>query len=117
MEKIIFIDRDGVINVDPIGDYIKCWEDFRFEEGALDGLQLLSKAGYGIIVISNQAGVGDGIYPASELHRIDRHMIEVFRQNGIRFYSSHYCHHGKKWGERSGASFRLHQNGRSFAFL
>ena len=33
--RIIFIDRDGVINVDPIGDYVKHWEDFRFEEGDL----------------------------------------------------------------------------------
>ncbi|MSR76781.1 MAG: HAD family hydrolase, partial [Candidatus Omnitrophica bacterium] len=98
MEKIIFVDRDGVINVDPIGDYIKRWEDFRFEEGALDGLKSLSDAGYEIIVISNQAGVGDSIYPASELERIDRNMIEVFRQNKIRFRSSHYCHHGKSAG-------------------
>ena len=98
MEKVIFIDRDGVINVDPIGDYIKRWEDFRFEEGAIEGLQILSKAGYEIIVISNQAGVGDGVYPLSELQRINQNMIDVFRKNKIRFRSSHYCHHGKKAG-------------------
>lgn len=98
MQKIIFIDRDGVINVDPIGDYIKRWEDFRFEEGALEGLKILSDAGYSIIVISNQAGVGDGVYPASELKRIDTEMIQIFRKNGINFLASHYCHHGKKAG-------------------
>lgn len=96
--KIIFIDRDGVINVDPVGDYIKRWEDFRFEEGALEGLKLLSQKGYDIIVISNQAGIGDKAYPESELWRIDTNMIDVFKKNGIRFRSSHYCRHGKSKG-------------------
>ncbi len=94
--RVIFIDRDGVINVDPVGDYIKRWEDFRFEEGALEGLKILSQKGYDIIVISNQAGIGDKVYPESELWRIDMNMIDIFRKNGIRFRSSHYCRHGKK---------------------
>lgn len=96
MSKIIFIDRDGVINVDPIGDYIKRWEDFQFEEGALEALEMLSRAGFSTIVISNQAGVGDGIYPESELKRIDQDMRKVFEKKGIRFEASYYCPHGKK---------------------
>ncbi len=93
--KIIFIDRDGVINVDPIGDYIKRWEDFRFEDGALEALKKLSDAGFEIVIISNQAGIGDGVYPESELWRIHGNMIEIFKQKGIRFRSAHYCLHGK----------------------
>lgn len=98
MNQLIFIDRDGVINVDPIGDYIKRWEDFRFEQGAIQGLKKLVQAGYEIIVISNQAGVGDGIYPASELVRIDVNMKAELLKYGVKVRSSHYCHHGKKAG-------------------
>lgn len=98
MEKIIFIDRDGVINVDPIGDYIKAWKDFRFEKGAIEGLQKIAKLGYEIILISNQAGIGDGIYPVEALWDIQEHMLEELRKNGVMIRSSHFCLHGKQEG-------------------
>jgi long-chain acyl-CoA synthetase len=60
-EKIIFIDRDGVINWDPIGDYIKRPQDFRFLPGVGSSLMKLTQSGFKIIIISNQAGVGDGV--------------------------------------------------------
>lgn len=98
MKRLVFIDRDGVINVDPIGDYVKSWKEFRFEDGALEALKKLSDHGWDIIVISNQAGVGDGIFPESALWDIHRRMMEVFKKNGIRIRSAHYCLHGKKGG-------------------
>lgn len=97
-KKIIFIDRDGVINVDPIGDYIKSWADFRFEEGALETLKALTDRNYGIILISNQAGIGDGIYPKSALDEIHTNMLAEFAKHGIRIRSSHFCLHGKNEG-------------------
>ena len=63
--KVIFLDRDGVINWDPIGDYIKKKEDFRFLPGVAGALKKLNENGYRIVVISNQAGVGDGVSSAS----------------------------------------------------
>ena len=96
--KVIFIDRDGVINVDPIGDYIKSWEEFRFEEGTIEGLKELSTKGYDIIVVSNQAGVGDGVYPETELWRIHENMVDLFRKEKIRFRAAYYCVHGKSAG-------------------
>ncbi len=98
LQKVIFIDRDGVINVDPIGDYIKRWEDFRFEEGALQALKTFSDRGYEIIVISNQAGIGDGVYPESALHDIHKNMMRVFSEKGIHARKAYYCHHGKQAG-------------------
>lgn len=97
-EKIVFIDRDGIINVDPIGDYIKRWEDFRFENGALEGLRILSEAAYKIIVISNQAGVGDGIYPEAALWDIHSHMLRELAHHKINIQDAFYCLHGKKAG-------------------
>ena len=98
MKKIIFIDRDGVINVDPVGDYVKCWEEFKFEKGALEGLKMLSDRGYEIILISNQAGIGDGVFAKSALDDIHGRMLNVFAKEGIRIRSTHYCLHGKNAG-------------------
>ena len=95
---LIFIDRDGVINVDPIGDYIKSWKDFQFEAGAIEALQYLMSKDYQIIIISNQAGIGDGVYTEADLKDIHRHMMEEFEKNGIQIRSAHYCRHGKEAG-------------------
>ena len=98
MERIVFIDRDGVINVDPIGDYVRTWQDFRFETGALEAMKRISDLGFKIIVISNQAGVGDGVYPESALREIHQKMVKEFEKKGIRIQSAHYCLHGKQAG-------------------
>ena len=98
MNKIVFIDRDGVINVDPIGDYVKTWDDFRFEEGVLEALQKINQLGFEIILISNQAGIGDGVYPESALWDIQKKMLQQFKNHRIKIRSSHYCLHGKEAG-------------------
>lgn len=98
VKRVIFIDRDGVINVDPIGDYIKSWDQFRFEAGALAALKKISDLGYDIILISNQAGIGDGVYPESALWEIHDKMLAEFKKHGIRVHSSYFCLHGKEAG-------------------
>ena len=100
MNRIVFIDRDGVINVDRIGDYIKSWEEFHFEDGALEALKAITDKGFEIILISNQAGVGDGVFPESALWDVHRRMMEEFQKKGIRIRSTHYCLHGKNAGCR-----------------
>ena len=98
MSRVVFIDRDGVINVDPIGDYVKSWKEFHFEKGALEALKILSDRHFEIIIISNQAGIGDGIYPESELWDIHDKMMQEFKKKGIRIHAAHYCLHGKNAG-------------------
>ncbi|MBN1493566.1 MAG: HAD family hydrolase [Candidatus Omnitrophica bacterium] len=96
--KVIFIDRDGVINWDPIGDYIKKWDDFKFLDGVLEALYMLSAAGYEIIVISNQAGIGDGKYLKEDLDEITENMERVVRSYGAKITAGYYCLHGKDEG-------------------
>ncbi|HTL48511.1 MAG TPA: HAD family hydrolase [Verrucomicrobiae bacterium] len=97
-EKIIFIDRDGVINVDMMGDYVKSWEEFRFEKGAVEGLKKLCDAGYQIVLISNQAGIGDGAFPESALWDIQKKMLAELAKGGVAIKASYYCLHGKEAG-------------------
>lgn len=98
MNRIVFVDRDGVINVDPIGDYIKSWDEFRFEQGAIESLKRLCDAGLEIILISNQAGVGDGVFPEASHWDIHKKMMKEFERERIHIRSSHYCLHGKNAG-------------------
>jgi len=64
--KVIFLDRDGVINKDPgFGDYIKSWVEFQFLPGSIEAIKRLNEKGYVIFVISNQAGVGRGLFSNS----------------------------------------------------
>lgn len=96
MDKIIFIDRDGVINRDPEftkEGYVTRWEDFRFLPGALEALKCLTDKGFKIAVISNQAGIGKGIYTQEKLNEITERMLKEIEAAGAKIYSVRYCVH------------------------
>lgn len=93
--KVVFIDRDGVINLD-LGGYVTKWEDFEFLPGVLDGLRLIRERGYDTVVISNQAGVGDGLFSKETLDHITASMTEEVREAGGEIRAVYYCLHGKK---------------------
>ncbi len=95
---IIFIDRDGVINRDPIGDYIKEWKNFVFLPGVLKALKKLTLSKYKIIIISNQAGIGDGVFSKRALDGITKKMLTQMKRNGIKISGIYYCLHGKYAG-------------------
>jgi len=97
MDKVIFIDRDGVINKD-LWRYVEHWEEFEFLPGVLDSMRALTEAGYTIIIISNQAGIGDGKYTKEALDDINVNFARVVEENGGKIADMYYCLHGKKDG-------------------
>jgi len=99
MEKFIFLDRDGVINRDPawVGkDYITSWEEFQFLPGALEAIRKLTDNGYKVAVISNQAGVGRGVYTKEKLDEITGKMLKEIENSGGEIHSVQYCIHKKE---------------------
>lgn len=100
MKRIIFIDRDGVINKDPGGwtefSYVTRWKDFHFLPGAKSAIKRLSESGYIIVVISNQAGVGKGHYSLKRLNSITRKMVEELKGAGGKIRRVYYCVHQSK---------------------
>ena len=101
MDKIIFIDRDGVINQDPMAantgkEYITDWPEFHFLPGALEALKRLTKNGYKIVIVSNQAGVGKGIYTKDKLDEITKNMFREIEATGGKIHSVQYCIHTKE---------------------
>ena len=92
--KIVFLDRDGVINEFPgNGNYVTKVKDFHFIPSALDALRRLKESGYTVFVVSNQAGVGKGIYSQDKLDRITRKMHEGISRAGGKIKKAFYCTH------------------------
>jgi D-glycero-D-manno-heptose 1,7-bisphosphate phosphatase len=92
--KIVFLDRDGVINVFPgNGNYVTKVKNFQFLPRSLDAIRMLTEAGYTIFVVSNQAGVGRGIFSQDKLNRINRKMLEGVEKSGGRIRKVYYCTH------------------------
>ncbi|MFA5038991.1 MAG: HAD family hydrolase [Candidatus Omnitrophota bacterium] len=90
----VFLDRDGVINRYP-GDrkYVTGVRHFHFLPGVLKAVSLLTKAGFRIYVISNQAGVSKGLYSRKALEEITGRMLEGIRKYGGRIDDVYYCLH------------------------
>ena len=75
MNKCIFLDRDGVLNVDRV-DYVYRVEDFIIPEGTIEALQKLKAAGYLLIVITNQSGIAKGIYSREDVWKCHNYLQE-----------------------------------------
>jgi histidinol-phosphate phosphatase family protein len=80
----LFLDRDGVINVESVGSYITSWDEFTFHDGVLDAMRSLSHLFGNIIVVSNQRGVGRGIMSLESLKEINANMRAAIAENGGR---------------------------------
>ena len=77
----VFVDRDGVINVNRPG-YVGSWQEFEFLPGALDALALLASNGLRVVVVTNQACVGRSLLDKAELDAIHSRMIEAVKAHG-----------------------------------
>lgn len=90
--RVVFLDRDGVINRNR-ADYVKCVNEFEFLPGAVEAISRLHSAGWSIVVVSNQAGVGKGLYGKNALAEIDALMISGVRSAGGDITATYYCTH------------------------
>ena len=90
--KPIILDRDGVINVESV-DFIKTPEEWKPLKGSLEAIARLSQAGYDIIVVTNQSGVGRGLFTADMLGQIHVRMIDYINQAGGKVSSIAFCPH------------------------
>jgi histidinol-phosphate phosphatase family protein len=92
--KLVFVDRDGVINRFPgFGHYVTNWKDFKFLPRARKAIALLSRSGYEIRVISNQGCVARGLITKKGLDRLTERMLLQIRRSGGRIDGVHYCPH------------------------
>ena len=91
-KKVVFLDRDGVINADS-PEYIKSWEEFSFLPGSVQALVDLTRAGYHLIVITNQSIIDRGMVPLPVLEEMHRRMCRAVEQAGGMIYDILFCPH------------------------
>lgn len=97
-KKIIFLDRDGVINKKPKKtDYVKSWDEFEFLPGSINAIKILNSKGYKIFVISNQSGIARGFLSLEELNNIHQEMKKELMKNHAQINGIYFCPHG--WNE------------------
>ncbi len=92
LQNVIFLDRDGVINHDS-PDYIKSWEEFEFLPGALEAMAALTRAGYHLIVITNQSVIGRGMVPPEVLEDMFGRMRRAVTAAGGKIFDIFFCPH------------------------
>ncbi|BAU26508.1 D-alpha,beta-D-heptose 1,7-bisphosphate phosphatase [Aneurinibacillus soli] len=94
--KAVFLDRDGVINVEK--NYVHKIEDFEFMDGIFELLHYFQEQGYLLIVITNQAGIGRGYYTEEQFHILNDWMVERFKEKGIHITHVYYCPYHPEYG-------------------
>jgi len=90
-QKAIFLDRDGVINIEK--DYLYKIEDFEFIPGVIESLNFLQNKGYLLFIITNQSGIGRNYYSDKDFNILTKWMIEEFSKNGIKISQVEHCPH------------------------
>ena len=89
MNKALFLDRDGTINVDY--GYVYQIEKFEFINGIFELCQKAQEKGYLIIVITNQSGIARNYYKDEDFHILNKFMIDEFAGKGIKITDVFYC--------------------------
>ncbi len=89
----VFVDRDGVINRRRPGDYVRTWDQFHFLPGARAGLRALREAGYLLVVITNQRGIGRGLMSEADLAAVHERMQAELLRVGAGVDAIFHCPH------------------------
>lgn len=87
--RALFLDRDGVVNVD--GGYVHRVEDFHLVPGVLDLCRKAREKGYLVIVVTNQSGIGRGMFTEEDFARLTEHMKDLFHAAGAEIAEVFHC--------------------------
>lgn len=89
--KAVFLDRDGVLNVDV--DYLYKIDDFQWVDEAPEALVYLVKQGYHLFVVTNQSGIARGYYTVDDMQQLHAHMQQELQKYGVLIEKFYYCPH------------------------
>ncbi len=103
LKKYAFLDRDGILIFEPQDTYqIDSIEKLKILDGVLKGLKELKRKGYGLLIVTNQDGLGTPSFPKTDFQAPQKEMLSIFEENDIRFKKIYICPHlpSKKCGCR-----------------
>lgn len=96
-DKILLLDRDGVINHESDA-YIKSPDEFQPIAGSLQAIARLSAAGYSIFIVTNQSGLARGLFTRETLKAIHDKLVRLVENAGGKIAGIYYCPHGPNDG-------------------
>ena len=94
--KAVFLDRDGVINVDH--GYVHKLEHFEFVDGIFEACCHFQTLGHLLIVVTNQSGIARGMYSKKQFQTLTDWMIDCFRDKGVEISRVYHCPHHPDYG-------------------
>lgn len=98
MHKALFLDRDGVINIEK--DYLYKIEDFEFIDGIFELCKYFQAKNYKIFIVTNQSGISRGFYSEEQFELLSHWVIKEFQKNKIEISKIYHCpHHPEYSGE------------------
>ena len=98
MKKALFLDRDGVINVEK--DYLYKIDEFEFIDGIFELCRYYQDLGYIIIIVTNQSGIARKYYTEGDFKKLSSWMLSEFLKKNITIKKVYYCpHHPDITGE------------------
>lgn len=92
LQRVVFLDRDGVINKDS-PSYIKSWAEFEFLPGSLEAIRKLTLSGFEIIIITNQSAINRKIIAIDQLETMHTRLNEAVESNGGKIRDIFFCPH------------------------
>lgn len=93
----VFLDRDGTLNVDK--GYVHRIEDWEWIPGAIGAITALKKAGFLVIVITNQAGIARGYYDEADMNNLHTIINMELQRHGATIDGFYHCPHHPEFGE------------------
>lgn len=91
LRRAVLLDRDGVINEER--DYVHRIDDFVLLPGVVPALQNLQAAGWALVVVTNQGGIGKGLYTESDMNALHAHLRALLAAQGVRLDGIYHCPH------------------------
>ena len=87
----VFLDRDGTINEDH--GYIDKKENLKFIAGVMDAMRRLRKAGYLLVIVTNQSGIARGYYTQRDYEKLNDYFLSILESEGVLIDRVYHCHH------------------------
>jgi histidinol-phosphate phosphatase family protein len=90
-QRFVFLDRDGTLVRDR--GYTHRVEDYALLPGVVPALRRLHEGGFGLAIVTNQSGIGRGLFTLEDYERFERHLEQDLAAQGVPIAGSFFCPH------------------------
>jgi imidazoleglycerol-phosphate dehydratase/histidinol-phosphatase len=93
VKKVLFVDRDGTLIEEPDDFQVDRLDKVKFLPGVIPSLISLKQAGFRLVMVSNQDGLGTASFPQADFEQVQEHILDIFSSQGVEFDEIFICPH------------------------